>query len=77
MQPTFKQVPPNVGYFSMMVVLNPNCAARMAATYPPGPEPITATSVVIFFMNKHKENRAFSGDDCCPSTFHHRKMHKL
>ena len=41
--PTFKHVPPNL-FFSMIAVLNPNCAQRIAATYPPGPAPITATS---------------------------------
>jgi hypothetical protein len=29
----------------MQVVLSPNCAALIAATYPPGPPPITTTSV--------------------------------
>ena len=43
-QPTFKQVPPKVSYFSIKAVFIPSCAQRMAATYPPGPEPITATS---------------------------------
>jgi hypothetical protein len=29
----------------MQVVLSPSCAALMAATYPPGPPPITTTSL--------------------------------
>ncbi len=29
--------------FSITAVLRPNCAARIAATYPPGPAPITAS----------------------------------
>jgi hypothetical protein len=33
-----KQVPPRVEYFSI-AVLRPSCAQRIAATYPPGPEP--------------------------------------
>ena len=44
MHPTFKQVPPRELYFSTNAVFLPNCAARMAATYPPGPLPITMTS---------------------------------
>ena len=39
-QPWFKQVPPKVAYFSMIAVFIPNCAQRIAETYPPGPEPI-------------------------------------
>src|SRR5262249_4246787 len=37
-------VPPRYGSFSMTIVFNPNSPARMAATYPPGPLPIIATS---------------------------------
>jgi hypothetical protein len=42
-------------YFSIIAVFIPNCAQRMAATYPPGPEPITATSyefIVCFYIFK-------------------------
>jgi hypothetical protein len=35
----------------MIAVLNPNCAARMAATYPPGPLPITTTSYAMMILN--------------------------
>jgi hypothetical protein len=52
MQPTFKQVPPKVLYFSIMAVFIPNCAQRIAATYPPGPEPITATSYLLITLIK-------------------------
>ena len=45
MQPTFRQVPPRY-CFSITVTSAPSCAARMAATYPPGPPPIT----MIFFI---------------------------
>src|ERR1700739_1530038 len=44
MQPTCRQVPPRNGSFSTTIVLSPNSPARMAATYPPGPLPIIATS---------------------------------
>ena len=39
-------------YFSIMAVLKPSWAQRMADTYPPGPEPIMTTSnelIVCFF----------------------------
>lgn len=43
MQPTLRQTPPQ--YFgSTTAVERPSCAARMAATYPPGPAPRTTTS---------------------------------
>ena len=43
MQPQFRQTPPNSD-FSMMAVFKPNWEARIAATYPPGPLPITIKS---------------------------------
>src|SRR2546430_3255055 len=43
MQPRTTHVPPR-RCFSTMAVRAPSWAARMAATYPPGPPPITATS---------------------------------
>ena len=42
-QPQLRQIPP-ICSFSTIAVLRPNCALRMAATYPPGPAPITTTS---------------------------------
>ena len=43
MHPTFRQTPPQ--YFSSTTATDlPSCAARMAATYPPGPAPRTRTS---------------------------------
>src|SRR5215467_1452866 len=45
-QPQFKQIPPRLS-FSMIAVLKPNCDARIAATYPPGPLPRTTTSYAI------------------------------
>src|SRR3954469_10983422 len=44
MQPTRRQVPPSSGSFSMQTTFAPSCAARIAAVYPPGPPPRTATS---------------------------------
>ena len=46
-QPTFKQVPPNL-FFSITVTSAPSIAAFKAATYPPGPPPITATFICYF-----------------------------
>src|SRR5947207_3238302 len=43
MQPTLRQTPPQY-FFSTTAVLKPSCAARIAATYPPGPAPRTTTS---------------------------------
>src|SRR5713101_5205447 len=44
MQPTCRHVPPRYGSFSTSIVFRPNSPARIAATYPPGPLPIIATS---------------------------------
>src|SRR5258705_3229961 len=44
MQPQLRQTPPRVGASSTTGAESPSCAARMAAMYPPGPEPITNTS---------------------------------
>src|SRR5439155_18946930 len=46
-QPMCRQVPPRAGHFSTRAVFSPSCAARMAATYPPGPLPMTVTSKLI------------------------------
>src|SRR3954451_9761636 len=43
MQPTLRQTPPQYLDSTTATVL-PSCAARMAATYPPGPAPRTTTS---------------------------------
>ena len=42
--PTFKQVPPKALVFSTHKTLNPSWEALIAATYPPGPPPITIKS---------------------------------
>src|SRR6187402_207870 len=44
MQPQLRHVPPSTGCRSTTATVRPSCAARMAATYPPVPEPITTTS---------------------------------
>src|SRR5258708_39927615 len=44
MHPTCKQVAPRYGSFSTTTAFRPNSPARIAATYPPGPLPIIATS---------------------------------
>ena len=41
--PQFKHTPPTSS-FSIIAVFNPSCAARIAATYPPGPAPIIMRS---------------------------------
>ena len=47
MQPRRRQVPPHpAGSRSTTAVLSPIWAARMAATYPPGPVPMTVTSKI-------------------------------
>src|SRR5436305_10339009 len=43
MHPTFRQVPPRCS-FSISATEAPSWAARIAATYPPGPPPITTMS---------------------------------
>src|SRR3989304_6072089 len=42
-QPRFRQAPPTLS-FSIRATFIPNWAARMAATYPPGPAPTTQRS---------------------------------
>ena len=44
MQASFRQRPPSVSSRSTIAVFIPTCAERIAATYPPGPEPITTMS---------------------------------
>ncbi len=44
MQPTCRQVPPSLGLASRSATFSPYSAPRMAAVYPAGPPPITATS---------------------------------
>ena len=58
--PTFRQVPPKELYFSIIAVFIPNWAQRIAATYPPGPEPIIATSKTLIT----KINLIFRNYEC-------------
>src|SRR5437588_3971860 len=44
MQPTLRQVPPISWSFSTRAVFNPSLPARIAAMYPPWPEPMIRTS---------------------------------
>src|SRR6267378_7595628 len=44
MHPTCRQVPPRKGSFSTTTVFSPSSPARIAATYPPGPLQMIATS---------------------------------
>src|SRR5438093_9293549 len=44
MQPRRRQVPPYRASFSITAVFKPSWPARIAATYPPGPVPMIATS---------------------------------
>src|SRR5205823_3135093 len=44
MHPHRRHVPPSAFCFSTTATFRPSCAARMAATYPPVPAPITTTS---------------------------------
>ena len=44
MQPTLRQVPPSVAFFSTTATFMPSCAARTAQTYPPGPVPMITRS---------------------------------
>ena len=43
MQPQLRQMPPRC-LFSTIAVFSPSCDARIAVTYPPGPEPMMMTS---------------------------------
>ena len=53
MHPTRRHVPPNSGSISMQATFAPSCAARMAAVYPPGPPPRTATSTSMLISLVH------------------------
>src|SRR3954447_2988891 len=50
MHPTRRHVPPSSGSFSMHATVAPSWAARIAAVYPPGPPPRTATSTSTRLM---------------------------
>src|SRR5262245_16065495 len=46
MHPQIRHVPPSAFCFSTTATFRPSCDARIAATYPPVPAPITTTSYV-------------------------------
>src|SRR5205823_9079678 len=53
--PTFRQVPPSSLSFSISAVLSPSWPARIAAMYPPGPEPmITTSNLSITFRHSER-----------------------
>src|SRR6202521_4534095 len=52
MQPQLRQTPPRYAR-STIAVLNPSCAARMAVTYPPGPEPMMMMSKAVSAIVTH------------------------
>ena len=56
-QPQIRQVPPSVFCFSTTATLRPSCAARMAATYPPVPAPITTTSYSLATISHCRPDR--------------------
>src|SRR3981081_4199384 len=68
MQPTLVQVPPGAGLpsavfqSSTQAVLNPSCAARIAAMYPPGPAPMTTTSNVSDMLVGSHPNELYTND---------------
>ena len=49
MHPQFRHTPPSSSR-STRAALFPSCASRMAATYPPGPEPMTTASKFLVAM---------------------------
>src|SRR3954468_809475 len=71
MQPTFKQVPPNSLSFSTRAVFKPSWPERMAATYPPGPEPMITTSnfsiLAFCHSERSEESHYFSPERCAQS----------
>src|SRR3979490_250912 len=69
MHPTCKQVPPRKGSFSTTTVFSPSSPARIAATYPPGPLPIIATS--YFATRSLPSAEARTGDQTWRSDCHH------
>src|SRR5262245_17174144 len=56
MQPQFRQMPPGRSASTTATFL-PSCAARMAETYPPGPEPTTTTSTCSLAIGLDQETQ--------------------
>src|SRR5215472_7268408 len=56
MQPMRRHVPPRSCSFSTQPTFRPNCAARMAATYPPGPAPMMTRSCCFCSTSNFEQN---------------------
>src|SRR5262249_33650747 len=56
MQPMRRHVPPRSCSFSTQATFRPNCAPRMAATYPPGPAPMMTRSCCFCSMSNFEQN---------------------
>src|SRR3990167_290893 len=71
-QPRLRQAPPTLS-FSIRATLAPSWAARIAATYPPGPPPITATSnlsdISLLVVGPHPEFYTQIGGNTCAFFF--------
>src|SRR5690606_29192832 len=72
MQPTRTQVPPRASSLSTMATFMPSCAARMAATYPPGPAPMMTMSCLEAAIDLHLEQDACGVRDCVLDAFEER-----
>jgi hypothetical protein len=59
--PTLRQVPPNEPRPSTQVTFMPSCPALIAATYPPGPPPITTRSYRLPNLQKAGSLNSLSG----------------
>src|ERR1700733_10453379 len=70
MQPTLRQVPPKVPRLSMQALESPNCPARIAALYPPGPPPMTTTSKVsLIILHSSPGRQQYDGDVLKPPSY--------
>src|SRR5690348_13027559 len=64
MHPQLRQMPPSSSR-STIAVFSPSCAERIAATYPPGPDPRTMTSYCsAICLSVFLRNLAFGGRLC-------------
>jgi len=69
-QPQLRQIPPSLSR-SMMATFKPSCAALIAATYPPGPEPMTVRSNCFSAMNILSRLEAELSRSSCPRGSEH------
>src|SRR5262249_48261699 len=56
MQPMRRHLPPRSCSFSTQATFRPNCAPRIAATYPPGPAPMMTRSCCFCSMSNFEQN---------------------